>query len=135
VTPDLISAVADAIVPGDALDPPLPSGSAARVASRLQADRHRTVLAAIAEAAGGEAAFIRADAAARENVLHEVELRMRDAFAALVLAILRDYYEDDAVLRAMGWRAEPPQPSGHTLDPFDETLLKPVKDRGRLWRD
>jgi hypothetical protein len=59
---------------------------------------------------------------------------MRGPFQALVSQLLQDYYETEAVLLAMGWRAEPPQPRGHVLPPFDETLLDPVKRRGPTWR-
>jgi hypothetical protein len=92
------------------------------------------VLQAIASAAWGEEAFVRADVAGRLASLRQVEAEMPGPFQALVALVLRGYYEADVVLLAMGWRAEPPQPEGHVLPPFDEALLGPVKRRGRIWR-
>jgi hypothetical protein len=93
------------------------------------------VLQAIAKAARGEDAFLRADAAGRIASVRQVEVEMPGPFQALVALVLRDYYEAEMVLLAMGWRTEPPQPQGHVLPPFDEALLEPVKRRGRMWRE
>lgn len=138
MTSEFVAVVVDTLLPGDALDLPLPSGSAAGVVSELgdelRSDRHRAVLQAIATAAGGEAEFLRASVTTREAAVRHVEVQMRDSFGALVLLALSEYYQADAVLLAMGWRAEPPQPSGHALEPLDEALLEPVRKRGRLWR-
>jgi len=136
VTPEFLSAVVDTLLPSDRGVPPLPTGTAAGVAVKLEylvADRDRAlrdaVLHAIASDARSEAAFVRADAAGRIASVRRVEAEM-----PLVALLLRDYYEEEIVLLAMGWRAEPPQPQGHLLPPFDEALLAPVKRRGQIWR-
>jgi hypothetical protein len=142
VTPGFLSAVVDTLLPGDDHPPELPTGTAAGVAARLAAHlvagrdraRHEAVLGAIASAARGEEAFLRAAAAERIDTLRRVEAEMRGPFQALLALVLQDYYEAEAVLLAMGWRAEPPQPQGHALPPFDEALLKPVRRRSRMWR-
>lgn len=51
-----------------------------------------------------------------------------------VSELLAAYYSHPAVIAAFGWRPDPPQPKGHTLEPFDETLLEPVKKRKPFWR-
>ena len=141
MTPGFLSAVVDTLLPGDHGAPPLPTGTAAGVATELQhhaADPdgapHRVVLEAIASAAGGEEAFSRADAAGRIAVVRGVEVKIPGPFQALVALVLRDYYEAEVVLLAMGWRAEPPQPQGHVMPPFDDALLGPVRRRARMWR-
>jgi hypothetical protein len=141
VTPGFLSAIVDTLLPGDHGAPPLPTGTAVGVAKKLESlvagsDRaqHDVVLQAIASAAEGEEAFVQADAAGRIAALRRVETQMPGPFRALVALVLQDYYEADAVLLAMGWRTEPPQPQGHLLPPFDESLLDPVRRRGRMWR-
>lgn len=142
MTPEFLSAVVDTLLPGDDGAPQLPSGTAAGVAAKLAQhlvagrDRaaHQVVLEAIASAAGSEEGFLRADAAGRIAAVRHVEAEMRGPFQVLVSLLLRDYYDAEPVLIAMGWRAEPPQPQGHALPRFDEALLEPVKRRGRMWR-
>lgn len=141
MTPGFLSAVVDTLFPGDHGAPPLPTGTAAGVAKKLEhlvagPDRalHDVVLQAIASAARGEEAFVRADTAGRIASVRRVEAEMPGPFGALVALVLQDYYEADVVLLAMGWRPEPPQPQGHLLPPFDEALLEPVRRRGRMWR-
>jgi hypothetical protein len=141
MTPEFLSAVVDTLFPGDRGVPPLPTGTAAGVATKLEhlvASRDRelrdAVLEAIVSAARGEAAFVRADPEGRVSCVQRVEREMPGLFQALVALVLRDYYEAEGVLLAMGWRAEPPQPQGHVVKPFDEALLGPVRRRARMWR-
>jgi len=136
-----MSAVVDTLLPGDRGVPPLPTGTAAGVTAKLErlaAGRDRAlrdlVLQAIANAAQGENAFVRANDAGRIASVRRVEAEIPGPFRALVALVLQDYYESEIVLLAMGWRAEPPQPEGHLLPPFDEAMLEPVKRRGRMWR-
>ena len=141
MTSAFLSAIVDTLLPGDHRTPPLPSGTAAGVATELEdlvagADGapHSVVLDAVATAAGGQDAFVRADSLGRIASVRRVEAEMPGPFRALVAVVLQDYYEADVVLLAMGWRAEPPQPQGHVVQPFDETLLGPVRRRSRMWR-
>lgn len=142
MTPGFLSAVVDTLLPGDDATPPLPSGTAAGVAAKLAEHlvagrdraRHEAVLEAIASAARGEEAFVRANAAERIASVRRVEAEIRGPFQGLVALVLQDYCEAEAVLLAMGWREEPPQPQGHVLPPFDEALLEPVTRRGAMNR-
>jgi hypothetical protein len=45
------------------------------------------------------------------------------------------YYQTGPVLEALGVGARPPFPLGHALEPFDERLLEPARNRGKLYRD
>src|SRR5438552_917162 len=100
-----MSAVVDTLLPGDHGVPPLPTGTAAGVATKLEhlvAGRDRMhsdlVLQAIAIAARGEEAFLQADAAGRIASVRQVEAEMPGPFQALVALVLRDYYEAEMVL-------------------------------------
>jgi hypothetical protein len=141
VTSVFLSAIVDTLLPGDRGTPPLPTGTAVGVTKELEqlvagpnGPPHRAVLQAIESAAGGQEAFVRGDHDRRIASVRRVEAEMPGPFRALVAVVLQDYYEADAVLLAMGWRAEPPQPRGHVLPPFDEPLLGPVRRRARMWR-
>jgi hypothetical protein len=128
MTPDFLRAVLDTLIPGEAAPaeaglPPLPSGSAVIVDHASYAVQHADVLHAIATQAGGERAFAEAAEAARTSVLRSIEARQPEPFRALLTVLLQDYYETPAVLAAMGWRADPPQPRGHELSPAETTPL------------
>ncbi len=142
MTPEFLRAVVDTLLPGEQGAAPgtaaLPSGSAAGVDLAKYAAAARPVLDAIARAAGGDAAFATASEVVRAAALRSVERELPDAFRALITPVLTDYYESAAVLIAFGWRAEPPQPRGHTLPPTDEPTrqrLDRVRRRAKLWRD
>jgi hypothetical protein len=67
-----------------------------------------------------------------------VQREAPEAFAQLLGALLPDYYEAPTVLKALGWRSDPPQPQGHIVPEMDNPTrarLERVKSRGKLWRD
>ena len=136
MTPEFLAAVADTIFPGEALVP-----SATRAGLRLEADagRHAAVLARIASAAGGEAAFVAADAERRSALLEGVDARDKAAFRALVAALSARYFGLPGVLEAYGWPARAPQPDGFALgeraaEPQVASLLARVAARPPIWR-
>jgi hypothetical protein len=128
MTPEFLAAVIDTLLPGDDA---LPSGPQADVA--LTADAHAPVLEAVSAQAGGMDAFSSAPEPARVTILRAVEHAHPEAFRALLVAVLSDYYESAPVLTAMGWRSDPPQPLGHEL-PSSDTGIDKVRARSRLWR-
>ena len=125
--------VADMLLPGDAA---LPSAGAAGVA--LDAPpAHEAVLLDIARRIGGAEAFIAATPAQRSDAIRACAAANAEAFRALLLPLLADYYESDAVLTALGWRSAPPQPQGHALAAMDAATrqrLVTVRRRGPIWR-
>ena len=134
MTPAFLAAVIDTLLPGDDA---LPSGTRAGLDPAAYAGAHRAVFDAIAAQAGGPEAFVHADESARTAILRTIE-RTPDAFRALLTIVLSDYYEAPAVLAALGWRSEPPQPAGYSIPPIDssETAgLERVRQRNKLWRD
>jgi hypothetical protein len=129
MTDTFLRAIVDTLLPAD---DGLPSGSEAGVTLPL-AD-HGHVLTAIAVRSGGEEKFVAADEPTRVATLQAVEQAEGPAFERMIVLLLADYCEAESVLRAFGWRTDPPQPRGFELPPFDETVLAKAKQRGRLWR-
>ena len=131
MTDAFVRAVVDTLLPADG---GLPSGTEAGVTRALADENVRRVLAAIAARSGGEASFVAADEPARVATLQAVEQAEGPAFERMIVLLLADYCEAESVLRAFGWRSDPPQPRGFDLPPFDETVLTKAKQRGRVWR-
>jgi hypothetical protein len=134
-------AVLDCLLPAESDPPPkskpLPSGAAIG----LDLTRYPTVakpaLQLIADAAGGVEAFVTASLDGRIAFIRQVQQDAPATLQALLSAILPDYYESPAVLSALGWRADPPQPAGHALIDMDgatRAALERVRRRGKLWR-
>ncbi len=142
MTPEFLAAVIDTLLPGERTAPPaampLPSGTQADLDPTAYASSHRAVFDAIAGQAGSCELFVRADESARDAILKTVERVMPDAFRALLVTVLSDYYEAPPVLAALGWRTDPPQPAGHLVQNTDQTTLR-LPERGtvkkKLWRD
>lgn len=69
----------------------------------------------------------------RESDVREVEERNPEAVADVVNLAYTSYYTDTRVLamveRHTGYRADPPQPGGYDLGPFDPSLLSNVLRR------
>ncbi len=138
-----LRAVVDALLPGEAAVPAqaqqaLPSGSAVGIDLGKYAEATRLALDAIARASGGPDRFIAADGAARAEILKSVQSAAPEAFAALLGMLLPDYCEAPDVLKALGWRAEPPQPHGHIVPGMDQATcdwLERVRLGGQRWRD
>lgn len=45
------------------------------------------------------------------------------------------YYRDDRVMRSLGMEPRPPFPKGYEIDQGDWTLLDPVRQRAKIYRD
>jgi hypothetical protein len=141
MTPAFVAAVADTLLPGDAGGsdghPPLPPASRAAIDLAGIAKVHGAVFDAIARQAGTADAFSFAAEPARIAAVQSVERAMPEAFRALLAALLADYYESASVLAAMGWRSDPPQPSGHVMPEHGDAAvqrLDRVQARRKLWR-
>jgi hypothetical protein len=136
-----LAAVVDTLVPGGALANGVvaPAASTIGVADGLaydtgdprQTETLRNVLAAIAQASGGEVEFASGSEELRIAALKCVEALRPQDFLALVTTALIRYYEHPSVVTAFGWPARPPQPLGHAMPPFDPALLEPVIKRGK----
>ena len=142
MTTAFMRAVLDTLLPGEAAAPAgesrLPAGSAAGVDPGKHAEVLQPILQAIMKEAGDEQVFIEADEARRVAILQSVQRGIPEGFARMLGAVLPDYYEMPAVLKALGWRSEPPQPKGHVVPEMDEVTrarLERVRLGRQLWRD
>ena len=72
-----------------------------------------------------------------EQIAQVDRLRRKDSagFAIIESAIARAYYSDDRVMASIGMEPRPPFPAGYAIDQAtDWSLLEPVKQRGRVFR-
>jgi hypothetical protein len=90
-------------------------------------------VAIIAQGQSGTA-FIDLDAARQTTVLETVEQHHPAFFVALVEHTYRGYYTMAVVQRAVGFEPRAPQPVGHSLPPFDPSLLDQQRQRAPFWR-
>jgi len=145
-SPEFLTLVVDTLLPGlpaTASHPALPAASQIGVDRQLadhlgqhpQRDRLAGRLGMLVQLAGDEQSFVRADMATRIRFIQSLEALDTAAFYAFLMVVTADYYETEAVIRAMGWPVKPPQPQGYPLPAFDEALLASVKTRAALWRE
>lgn len=129
MTNDVLLELLDTLLPGDEA---LPAFSRADIDPARLAAPAGPLLAAI------DQAFVRATAADRIERLREIERNVPEAFRVFLGQALAAYYQASRVQAALGWRALPPQPSGHQLSAGDDVawrLLEKVRMRGQLWRE
>lgn len=82
----------------------------------------------------GAARFTALSPAAQQDVLDELS-SSADAFPPfLMLYTFGCYYKHPRVLGHYGLPARPPHPEGFDIEPFDHSLLDPVRARGPIWR-
>ena len=137
-----VALLADLIIPPSA-DGRLPGASAFDVAGYL-AEYAPQVLPALrteldrldaeARARHGRG-FDALDASTRAALVDALRAAEPAFLSALALETAGCYYQQDAVLAAIGVAPRPPAPQGFQVIAGDLTLLAPVRRRGRIWRD
>jgi hypothetical protein len=93
----------------------------------------REAMAAIGSRSGGAFATMSRDE--REALINGYHTRGGAAAATLGRVILGAYYRADRVLIAIGHEARAPFPKGYDVEQGDWSLLDPVRQRARFWRD
>jgi hypothetical protein len=124
MTPQLLRRLADLLLPGD--EQGLPPGSLIPDVMLVLSD----AISPIKDHLRDRDVFTEKDLVALEQS-HPTEFR------ALVMDLIKPYYESGQVLEAMGWRSAPPQPQGHMIAAMDQALapvLARIAERKRLWR-
>ena len=58
-----------------------------------------------------------------------------DTFTNLVTLTAQCYYRDPRVMESLGMEPRAPFPEGFEVEQGDWSMLDPVRDRGRIWRD
>ena len=94
-------------------------------------------LSALAEQAagrapGGWAALSREE---RGDVLRTFAASDQLFLPAFLFLAYSGYYQHERVVEALGLEARAPHPKGYAMEPFDVTLLDPVRRRGKIYRD
>ena len=98
----------------------------------LRADLDR--LDAEARQTHGEA-FASLDPATRQGLVDALREMEPHFMRTLALQTVTCYYQDDRVLEAIGVGARPPFPKGYEVPSGDLSLLEPVRQRGKVYRD
>ncbi len=74
-------------------------------------------------------------AASRQTLVDDIRAREPRFLGTLALQTVACYYQDDRVLQALGMEARPPFPKGFDVPAGDLSLLDPVLQRGKLYRE
>lgn len=90
-------------------------------------------LADLASRAGGPLATLAP--AARDAAVAAWRDAASPDFILLQRLVLQCYYRDDRVMHSLGMEPRPPFPKGHTVEQGDWSLLDPVRQRPKMWRD
>ena len=53
----------------------------------------------------------------------------------LVTIAVQGYYKDPRIMESLGMEPRPPFPEGFEVEDGDWSMLDPVRDRGRIWRE
>ena len=134
-----LSAVLDTILPASA-DGRLPAAGALGLAAVLAEKVPELIavlapgLASLDEAAGG-AGFAALGPAARREALDTLAARDPGFVPGLVFHTYLHYYQRGEVLLGLGLEARPPYPGGYPVEENDLSLLDPVRERGKLYRE
>jgi len=129
----------ETILPGDEAHS-LPSGACvdpARPTARDGVERRLEEIEALLDAAAeelGGAGFAALPPPERLKAVERARRRDMRLMTAFIIHVLRLYYTQAEVLRALPAGAVPPFPAGNTLETDDWTLLEPVARRGAIWR-
>jgi len=141
----VLSAVLDEIIPPSA-DGALPGAGALGLAEVVDEALERTPelrplivagLAAADELARGRDAegFATLPAAERRGALEELTPTQPAFLPSLTFHAYVGYYQDARVIEALGMESRAPYPLGYEMPPDDLTLLDPVRERPKLYRE
>ncbi len=143
----MLNAVLDALIPADpALQ--MPSATEAGVGFKLSAGSHRATVDAFlalvqatcharaqASVTETESGFEQGSPAQKLDLLNAARKGNFRLFVTFITVAFQAYYTCPTVLACIGSGAVPPFPQGNTLPTDDWTLLEPVFERGRLYRE
>lgn len=71
----------------------------------------------------------------RKALIEAMRAQEPSFMSRLSMETLACYYQHDRVLAALGMEARPPYPKGYQVVQGDMSLLKPVRARGKIYRD
>lgn len=126
----MIPASAEFNVPG--ADDALIQADIARSIGRDATSVHNT-LALLDRLAGGT--FADLPDAEQDQVCEKLRAEGGVDLTLTTRIVLQCYYRDDRVMASLGMEPRPPFPKGHDLPQGDWSLLDPVRERGKVWRE
>jgi Gluconate 2-dehydrogenase subunit 3 len=88
----------------------------------------------VARRSGAEG-FAALSPTARTAALRDIEQAEPMFIPTLLTLACVGYYSAEPVVAALKGSARPPHPSGYQLEPDDQSLLDPVRARGKLYRE
>lgn len=91
------------------------------------------VLTAVDQAAGGS--LVALSQQEQASLLNRLRAERVGMFAVVENIVARAYYRDDRVLAAIGMEVRPPFPKGYEVEQGDWSLLAPVRQRGKIYRE
>lgn len=71
----------------------------------------------------------------RVTLFNEMSSRNANFYRTLSSVLLQCYYRNDDVMRSLDMDPRPPFPEGYEIPKGDLSLLDPVRQRGKIWRD
>jgi len=80
-------------------------------------------------------AFPTLDLDVRMAIVDEFKQSSAPFIRAVTSITVQCYYRDARVMESLGMEARPPFPKGYELEQGEWSLLDPVRDRGKMWRD
>ncbi len=71
----------------------------------------------------------------KTQLINRLRRRHFRFFSRLTTEVIQCYYQHEQVLQAIGLEARAPFPEGYLLEEGDLTLLEPVYERGKIYRE
>lgn len=71
----------------------------------------------------------------RSDVANALRASHSEPIGLLMTLVVQCYYRDGRVMRALEMEARPPFPQGYEIEKSDWALLKPVRERGKYYRE
>ena len=88
----------------------------------------------LSDSAGNGSRFTTQESSSQDEALRSLEETEPKLFATILEILFLAYYADPAVQARIGWPGGTLQPTGFSLPPFDEKILKTVRRRESIWR-
>ncbi|MDE0660986.1 MAG: hypothetical protein OXI79_15210 [Gammaproteobacteria bacterium] len=82
-----------------------------------------------------DAAYTDLDAATRATIASDLSRSRFAGVGTLVTITAQCYYRDDRVMRSLGMVPRSPYPDGFEVPRGDWSLLEPVRQRGRIYKE
>ena len=82
-----------------------------------------------------DAAYTDLDAATRARIASDLSRSRFAGVGTLVTITAQCYYRDDRVMRSLGMEPRSPYPDGFDIPQGDWSLLDPVRQRGRIYKE